>query len=284
MQSFIQDNEIMEKIIDLEKILYSKMGSKARFLPLKWFEKFVHLDEINEFLRENQGKQGIDFTEAALKRMKIKLELEGTENLPASDDGKYYTFVSNHVLGAIDGIALLDILGRRYGGASHVAVVSNDILKVLSGLEPFIIGINKSGSQDRNLPQQINAAFSGDRHVMLFPAGIVARKKKGVLHDLKWNKMFVTKSVQFQRDVVPIHFIGENSPFYYRVTRYFDWFLTRPGIGRLMNFLFMPGELVKSEGKTYRIIFGKPIPWQTFDKSKTHLEWADEVCEIVHQL
>lgn len=274
----------MEKIIDLNQVLYSKLGSKARFVPTKWFEKFVHLDDINEFLWENQGKQGIDFTDAVLKRLKVKLELEGTENLPPDGDGKYYTFVSNHALGALDGVALLDIIGRRYGGTDHLVMVSNDILKVLPGLAPFIIGINKSGSQDRNLPQEINTAFSSDRHVMLFPAGIVSRKKKGVLHDLKWNKMFVTKSVQFQRDVIPIHFIGENSPFYYRVTRYFDWILTRPGVGRLLNFLFMPGELVKTEGKSYRIVFGKPIPWQTFDKSKTQLEWADYVCEIVHKM
>ena len=274
----------MEKTIDIEKVFRNKLGSITSFLPLKWFEKLVHLDEINEFLWENRDKYGVDFTDAVLKRLNVKIEVEGMENLPAPDDPKRLTFVSNHALGAIDGVSIMSTLGHYYGSSERFGVISNDILTLLPGIAPLLIPINQSGKQSRDLPAQMNAAFGSDKQVVLFPAGIVSRKKNGVLHDLKWNKMFVGKTTKYQRDVLPIHFIGENSPFYYRVTRYFDWFLTKKGAGRLFNFLFMPGEMIKTQNKTFRIKFGKPIPWQTFDKSKTPDEWAQYVSDIVHSI
>ena len=46
----------------------------------------------------------------------------------------------------------------------------------------------------------------------MFPAGLNSRKRKdGTIHDLPWKKTFISKSVEYQRDVVPIHFGGRNS-------------------------------------------------------------------------
>lgn len=42
-------NEITEKTIDIEKILRSKMGSKARYVPglfVKWLKKIIHQDQV----------------------------------------------------------------------------------------------------------------------------------------------------------------------------------------------------------------------------------------------
>ena len=48
--------------------------------------------------------------------------------------------------------------------------------------------------------------------------------------------------------------------------------------------LFLVDEMYKNRHKTYHIKIGKPIPWQTFDKSKTPLEWAQWVREKVYAL
>jgi len=48
--------------------------------------------------------------------------------------------------------------------------------------------------------------------------------------------------------------------------------------------LFLVDEMYKNTHKTFRVAFGKPIPWQTFDKSKTHKEWAQEVRAKVYEL
>lgn len=45
----------IEKTIDIDKILKSKMGSKAKYVPrflVSWLKKIVHEDEVNKFLWE----------------------------------------------------------------------------------------------------------------------------------------------------------------------------------------------------------------------------------------
>jgi len=37
-------------------------------------------------------------------------------------------------------------------------------------------------------------------------------------------------------------------------------------------------------GKHFDIYIGKPIPWQTFDKSRTPYEWAQWVQQEVYKL
>jgi hypothetical protein len=41
--------------------------------------------------------------------------------------------------------------------------------------------------------------------------------------------------------------------------------------------LFLVDELFKQKGKKIDLVFGKTIPWQTFDSSKSAPEWAEWV-------
>ena len=100
---------ITEKTIDIEKVLRSKMGAKARWVPgfaINWLKKIAHEDDNNRFLWEARDLKGTPWLEACLKYLDTRLEVEGMENLPPKDDGRLYTFVSNHPMGGIDGVAL----------------------------------------------------------------------------------------------------------------------------------------------------------------------------------
>ena len=48
--------------------------------------------------------------------------------------------------------------------------------------------------------------------------------------------------------------------------------------------LFLADEMFKNAGKTFHVTIGKPIPWQTFDKSRKPLEWAQWVKDKVYEL
>ena len=48
--------------------------------------------------------------------------------------------------------------------------------------------------------------------------------------------------------------------------------------------LFLVDEMYKNVHKTFEVKIGKPIPWQTFDKSKSAIEWAQYVKDIVYKL
>ncbi len=273
--------EISEKTIDIRNVLADKMGSKARMVPsfaVKWLEKIIHQDEVNAFLWESRGKTGVEWLEECVKFLDMTLELEGEENIPSADDGRYYTFVSNHPLGGQDGVALGALIGRHYG--NNFKYLVNDLLMNLPGLAPLCIPINKTGSQSRNFPAMVNAGFSGDNHIIMFPAGLCSRKTNGVIHDLPWKKTFISKSVQTKRDVVPIHFSGHNSERFYRVANICKTLRLKVNVAML----FLVDEMFRNKHKTFKVSFGKPIPWQTFDKTRTPAQWAQYVQDIVYKM
>ncbi len=274
-------DKITEKTIDIKEILKGKMGSKAKFVPaplVKWLERIVHQDEVNDFLWQNRDKVGVEWLESCLRYLDTTLDIVGKENLPPKDDGRLYTFVSNHPLGGQDGVAIGAIVGRHYDG--HFKYLVNDLLMNLPGLAPLCVPINKTGQQSRSFPAMVEAVFRGDNHIVMFPAGICSRRIDGQIHDLPWKKTFITKSVETHRDVVPIHFGGRNSDFFYNLAN----LCKRLGVKFNIAMLYLADEMYKNRHKTFRVAIGKPIPWQTFDKSKTPMEWAKYVQDIVYKL
>ena len=273
--------KITEKTIDIDKILESKMGSKAKWVPgflVSWLKRIIHQDEVNAFLWESRDKKGTEWLEACVEYLQMTLKIEGMENLPDKNDGRLYTFVSNHPLGGEDGVALGAIIGRHYD--SRFRYLVNDLLMNLPGLAPLCIPINKTGKQSRNFPAMVKAGFESDNHMLMYPAGICSRKQSdGTIRDIPWSKTFVVKSVEYQRDVVPIHFSGRNSNFFYRLANFSDRFLPFN-----LAMLFLVDEMYKNVGKSFEVKIGKPIPWQTFDKSKTPMEWAKFVQDQVYKL
>ena len=150
----------------------------------------------------------------------------------------------------------------------------------LPGIRPVSIGINKTGSQSRSFPQMVEAGFQSDNHMLMFPAGICSRKINGKIHDVPWTKTFISKSIEYKRDVVPIHFGGQNSDKFYRIANVCKMLHLKFNIAML----FLVDEMYKNVHKTFRVSIGKPIPWQTFDKSKTNREWASVVEDEVYKL
>lgn len=274
-------NEITEKTIDIDNILRSKMGTKMKFVPcplVSWLKHIIHQDEVNKYLWESRHLVGTDWLEECVRYLDMTLQVVGEENLPDKNDGRLYTFVSNHPLGGEDGVALGALIGRHYDSKFRYLV--NDLLMNLPGLAPLCIPINKTGNQSRNFPAMVEAGFQSQNHMLMFPAGICSRRQKdGSIRDIAWKKTFITKSVQYQRDVVPIHFGGCNSNFFYRLANFSDKHLPFN-----LAMLFLVDEMYKNVHKTFRVAIGKPIPWQTFDKSKTPAQWAQYVQNKVYEL
>ena len=271
----------IEKTIDIDKILRDKMGAKAKFVPsfaVNWLKRILHEDEVNQFLWDSRGLSGTEWLTECVRYLDMTLQIEGLENLPDKDDGKLYTFVSNHPLGGQDGVALGSIIGKHYDGRFRYLV--NDLLLNLPGLKPVSIGINKTGKQSRDFPRMVEAGFKSDNHILMFPAGLNSRKINGKIHDLEWKKTFIAKSVEYQRDVVPIFFGGRNSDRFYRIARFSDKYVKKVNIAML----FLVDEMYRNVGKTFRVVIGKPISWQTFDKSRTSMEWAKYVEDMVYEL
>ena len=265
-------------LIDVDKILQTKAPDKYKLIPkfvISYLKRIVHQDEINPFLEESKDKIGVDFLEATMKFLDIHIVVKGEENLPKEG---LCTFASNHPLGGQDGVALGYILGKHYNG--KVKYLVNDLLMNLRNLAPLFIPVNKTGSQGRHFPAMVEAGFQSDNHLIMFPAGLCSRRQNGVIKDLEWKKSFIIESVKSRRDIVPVHFEGRNSGFFYNLANISKML----GIKFNIAMLYLADEMFKNRHKTFTITIGKPIPWQTFDKSKTPVQWAQYVKEIVYKL
>ena len=263
-------------LIDIDKVLQEKAPGKhiPRCL-VSYLKHIVHQDEVNDFLRKDGDKVGLDFIEASLRFLAANVEVKGAENLPSEG---LNTFVSNHPLGAADGLILGLILGRQYD--SKIKYIVNDLLMGLHGLAPFFIPINKTGRQSKDFPRLVEAGFHSDNQLIMFPAGLCSRRHHGVIRDIPWTKTFITKSVETHRNVVPMHFEGRNSNFFYNLSNLCSFFRIKFNIAML----YLMDEAIKNRNQTFTVTIGKPIPWQTFDHTKTPREWAAYVRDIVYKL
>ena len=47
---------------------------------------------------------------------------------------------------------------------------------------------------------------------------------------------------------------------------------------------YLPDELYRARGGSYRVVFGDPMPPESFDESRGCAQWADYVRDIVYKL
>lgn len=264
--------------IDIEKVLRDKAPSVARKIPrfaIALFKKLIHQEGINAFLRARGHLKGVEFATAMIDYWDVTLKVEGLDAIPK---GGSYVFASNHPLGGLDGVALTSIVGEHY--QHNVKFVVNDILMNITNFDTVFIPVNKHGGQAKEAADIMNDVYASDAQVMFFPAGLVSRWQHGRIEDLEWKKSFIAKAIQYRRDVIPVYFDGKNSRFFYG----FAYLRKLLRININLEMLLLPHELFKQHGKTFTIRFGKPIPWQTFDKSRSPRAWAEFVKQEVYQL
>lgn len=269
-------DEIMR--LDVDKILKAKLPKKKLPAPVvKYLKKIVHQDELNQFFVEVQGKKNLEFIEQAVfDHLQSGADFEGLENLPPK--GGRYIFVSNHPLGGLDSIVLGLMLGEKYDG--KVKFFANEILMYLTPLNEMFLPVNNlGGSQSRENARIAEEFYKSDNHLITFPAGTCSRKIKRKVQDLPWKKSFVSKAVHYQRDVVPIYFEGRNSNFFYNLSN----IRTKLGLPNI-EMLYLINEMYKQRGNRFKVKIGKPIPFSTFDKSKTPNEWAEWVRGKVYEM
>ena len=264
--------------IDIKQVLQQKAPSAARKIPgfvVRYLIRTVHQDELNDILRRYHDKDGVAFMQELIGYFDLNLELVNEENIPA--EGRYI-FASNHSLGGLDGICLSAVIGGRFDGKIRYLV--NDLLLYLSNLRSIFVPINKHGAQGKKNAALIEEAYASDNQIITFPAGLCSRKQNGKIQDTEWKKSFIQKAVEYRRDIVPVFFEGRNSNFFYRLAN------LRKALGIKMNYemIYLPDEMFKSKHKTFRIHFGKPIPWQTFTGSRKPAEWAEWTKEVVYNL
>ena len=271
-----KSNERENYLVDIEKILGPKLRKKLPRFAINFLKRRLHQDQVNEAIMGANPYHGAGFFDEALKYLNITYRTRGEEKL---DKDKKYIFVCNHPLGGPEALIIGSVFHRLYGEGFQVPVTP--IMANLKPLAEFFTPVNNlSSKQSRDLGERIAKMFNSDQQVVVFPAGLCARKIKGKITEMPWKKMFVTQARRYERDVVPVHMSGHNSKWYFFLCKLSKFLHLKINIGML----YLVDELFKQRGNEFVITFGDPVPYTSFDKSKTDRQWAAEMQECVKTL
>ena len=266
--------------LDTGEVIRQRLPRHSRYIPrflVRGLAKLICEDELNEVARLHGHKTGVDFANGVIDYLQAGIKVEGEENLPKPGDGRYI-FVSNHPMGGLDGLAIISLIGSRFGG--DVKFLVNDLLMAVTPLKDVFLPINKFGKQSRGAAGQIEAAYSGNGQMLTFPAGLCSRlHDDGTVSDLTWQKSFVTKAVEYGRDIVPMYFEGENSKMFYRVAR----LRKRLKLKFNIEMMLLPREMVKCRGRQFTLRVGKPIASSTLNAAAPLAE-AEGIRKICYAL
>jgi putative hemolysin len=266
-----------KKFIDTEEIIRSKSPKLLKRLPrfvINYIKRTIHEDDVNDFMAENEHLKGEAFCTSVIESFHLDVKIIGEENIPRSGG---VVFACNHPLGGMDAMAIVSGLK---GIRNDVKFIVNDILLYLTNLKDLFVGVNKYGKNATSSLQIVDELFASENAVFIFPAGLVSRKKKGIIKDLEWKKTFITRAKKHNRTVVPVHVDGELSNFFYRLSN----LRTFLGIQTNIELFYLSDETFKQKNKKIQITFGKPIPASDFNDEKSDYEWAQEVKSKVYAL
>lgn len=209
------------------------------------------LKRLERFYSDIEHLHDLEFTAAVFRNLELDIEVTDAdlENVPRTGG---VVFVANHPYGAIDGLALVKVLGAV---RPDLKVMANFLLRQLEPLRERFIGVNPfeqlgSLSSFQGMRQALGHVKDG--HALgVFPAGEVSSWHNDVkaVADPRW-KAPVIKLVQHSGvPVVPVWFDGANSLV----------FQVLGMINPSLRTLALPTEMLRMRGRKVRMRIGKPI-------------------------
>jgi putative hemolysin len=258
------------KRIDIDEMLRTKAPGPYKFIPrfiISYAKRILHENDINDFLGKNKDTKDLAFVEASLKRMGAHVIVKGIENIPVNGG---YIFASNHPLGGLDGLALINSIARV---RPDIKFFVNELLLELENLHGILVPVNINGNSSRAMLEMVEKIYSSGVAIPIFPAGLVSRKSgSDDIKDLRWKKSFITQAKHFHKDIVPVYIEGKNSRFFYN----FAALRKHLGIKINLEMFFLVNEMFAQKDKNIIVHFGKPVSYKVFDGSKNDAKWAEK--------
>ena len=252
---------------------------------IRYLERIAHIKQMNAFLRKYPEVKNYDFIRLVLdEELGCSASIDGIENIPT--DGKPLIFACNHPLGGLDGMIIAQMIHESRasrGDSRPLKVIVNDLLMFMEPLAGLWAPVNKVGRLTKEQAQQQHALWESETDVLTFPAGMCSRLQridgKWQIQDLEWQKNFIQRAREHQRDIVPIYFEGRNSKFFYTLALLRKWLHIKLNI----EMLYLVDEMYGAHGKHFKVHVLPPIPYTSLDQSKTPKEWAQHIKNVVYE-
>ena len=266
---------------DIKAIIKRKApNARVPNFLVRYLERIVHVKQMNAFLRVHTTERDYEFIQLVLdEELGCTASIDGTENIPA--EGNPVIFVSNHPLGGLDGMIIAQMIHKCRNERS-LKVIVNELLMFMEPIADLWAPVNKMGNLSKEQVAELQRMWESKVDVLTFPAGACSRLQridgKWQIQDLEWQKNFVQRAKEYKRDVIPIYFEGHNSRFFYALAYIRKLLHVKLNI----EMLYLVDEMYGAHGKHFKVHVLPPIPYTTFDNTRTPKQWAQYVKSMVY--
>lgn len=195
---------------------------------------------------------GAEALEAIGRLLALEVSVRGLEHVPESGA---CVVICNHPTGIADGVAMLEALKARRRDVIFFA--NADALRVSPRLAEVVIPVEwvqakRTREKTRATLDAAHGAFTAGRCLAMFPAGRLARVRKGRLTDPEWAPTAVSLARRHGAPIVPAHMTGPPSTLFHLFDRVSDE----------LRDITLFHELLNKAGRRFEVTFAAPVPPQ----------------------
>ena len=213
--------------------------------------KVLKITNLNRVYNKHKHLKDVAFLSALLEEYEIKFEIPEEDLRRIPKNGAFIT-ISNHPLGGIDGILLLNLLLEH---RTDYKIMANFLLHRVEPLKPYIMPVNPFEGR-KDVKSSIGGFKSALMHLKeghplgIFPAGEVSTyKDEKLVVDKPWDLAAMKLIKKANVPVVPIYFHAKNTKLFYRLAKLSDTLRTAK----------LPSELLSQKERIIKVRIGRPI-------------------------
>lgn len=246
-------------MIQVEQLLADKAPGFMNTSPLvrrpvlEILKRLFHEREVNRFLEHNRDHHGFDFIDRVLEHFNFTYQASQVDrrNIPAT--GRVL-IIANHPLGALDGLALLRLIGEV---RPDVRIVANELLMGFDPLQSLFLPVDNLGRRTpRSQLKALGSCLQREEAVIIFPAGEVSRLGMTGIRDRAWNSSYLKLAHKNNAPLLPVHVGGRNSWLFY----------TSSSLYRPLASLLLAHEMFSQHNRRIPVCVGQPIAMRDLDR------------------
>ncbi|MGB3150054.1 MAG: lysophospholipid acyltransferase family protein, partial [Maribacter sp.] len=244
----------------------SKYGYIGTFISWSLM-KVTRISSINSFYDKIAHLDCEEYAKAILEHFEIDYDIPEDDFKRLPRDGSFIT-ISNHPLGAIDGILLVKLMLPQ---RQDYKIMANFLLQRMVPLAPYILPVNPF--EEHKGARSSIAGFKNallhvrDGHPLgVFPAGEVStQREEKLIVDKPWEEAVLKLIRKAEVPVVPIYFHAKNSKLFYRLSKWSDVFRTA----------MIPSQVMSQRNRPIKVRIGQPISVQVQREQENLEEYTD---------
>lgn len=236
------------------------------------------INSVNTLYNKLKDKKGRDFFDAFIKERNLPY-IVFEEDLAKIPKTGAFILVSNHPLGAIDGVLMLKILTEI---RPDFKVMGNFLLEKIEPIQPYVIPVNPFGGSRKKVKNSASGMREAIKHLQnggclgMFPAGEVSNKNNlyNEIRDKIWEKPALKLIKSAKVPVIPMYFHAKNSVLFYNLAK------IHPDLQTIM----LPSEMMRNRKNPIRIRIGKSITVKALEEYESTEELGEYLQNKVYML